>query len=113
MSFPAAAREALANTQLRANLGRATRTIRDKRARVVAELPDWEELRTAGAAAKDRALMRLDTELERLEAAVDGRGREGALGGRRRRGLFDRRRASRAPTASTSWSRSSRSPPTR
>ena len=70
MSFPAAAREALANTQLRANLGRATRTIRDKRARVVAELPDWEELRTAGAAAKDHALLRLDTELERLEAAV-------------------------------------------
>ncbi len=70
MSFPAAAREALADSQLRANLGRATRTIRDKRARVVDELPDWEELRAAGAAAKDRALARLDTELARLESAV-------------------------------------------
>ncbi|HEX2413840.1 MAG TPA: LutB/LldF family L-lactate oxidation iron-sulfur protein [Thermoleophilaceae bacterium] len=70
MSFPAAAREALADSQLRANLGRATRTIRDKRARVVGELPDWEELRAAGAAAKDRALRSLDSELERLERAV-------------------------------------------
>lgn len=34
-AFPAAARAALADPQLRANLARATRTIRDKRARVV------------------------------------------------------------------------------
>ena len=47
-SFPDAARWALADTQLRANLGHATRTIRAKRAAVVAELPDWEELREAG-----------------------------------------------------------------
>ena len=70
MSFPAAARRSLADTQLRANLARATTTIRDKRARVVGELPDWEELRAAGAAVKDRALLRLDEELERLEEAV-------------------------------------------
>jgi iron-sulfur cluster protein len=70
VSFPAKAREALADSQLRANLGRATRTIRDKRARVVGEVPDWEQLRSAGAAAKDRALGRLDSELERLESAV-------------------------------------------
>ena len=56
--FPAAARRSLADSQLRANLARATSTIRDKRARVVAELPDWEELRAAGAAIKDRALLR-------------------------------------------------------
>jgi L-lactate dehydrogenase complex protein LldF len=70
VSFPKAARIALADTQLRANLARATSTIRDKRARVVDELPDWEELRQAGTAAKDRALLGLDRELERLEAAV-------------------------------------------
>jgi iron-sulfur cluster protein len=70
VSFPKAARKALGDTQLRANLARATGTIRDKRARVVDELPDWEELRQAGAAAKDRALLRLGPELERLEAAV-------------------------------------------
>src|SRR5229473_204927 len=43
--FPVAARRALADTQLRRNLGKATRTIRAKRAAVVGELPDWEELR--------------------------------------------------------------------
>ena len=54
-SFPVAAREALADPQLRAQ-PRATRphTIRDKRAAVVAELPDWEQLRDAGRAIKDR-----------------------------------------------------------
>ena len=70
LSFPEAARRSLANTQLRANLARATTTIRDKRARVVGELPDWEELRAAGAAIKDEALLSLDEQLSRLEAAV-------------------------------------------
>jgi len=74
VSFPAAARRSLADTQLRANLARATTTIRDKRARVVGELPDWEELRAAGAAAKDEALLDLDTQLERLEQAVSAAG---------------------------------------
>ena len=74
MSFPAAARRSLADTQLRANLARATTTIRDKRARVVGELPDWEELRAAGAAAKDEALLGLDAQLERLEQAVSAAG---------------------------------------
>jgi L-lactate dehydrogenase complex protein LldF len=70
VTFPDAARVSLADTQLRANLARATTTIRDKRARVVGEVPDWEELRAAGAEAKDRTLLGLDAELERLEAAV-------------------------------------------
>ena len=48
-AFPIAAREALGDTQLRRNLAHATRTIRDKRAAVVAEVEDWEELRLAGA----------------------------------------------------------------
>jgi L-lactate dehydrogenase complex protein LldF len=74
VSFPEAARRSLADTQLRANLARATTTIRDKRARVVDELPDWEQLRAAGAQAKDRALLGLDTELERLEASVSAAG---------------------------------------
>ena len=70
MTFPTAAREALRDSQLRRNLGKATRTIRDKRATVVAELPDWEELRAAGEAIKDRTLLRLDSYLERLEESV-------------------------------------------
>jgi L-lactate dehydrogenase complex protein LldF len=73
-AFPAAARRALADSQLRANLARATSTIRAKRARVVGELPDWEELRAAGEAVKTATMARLDEHLERLEAEVTARG---------------------------------------
>ena len=72
--FPVAARAALADTQLRRNLGKATATIRAKRARVVAELPDWEGLRAAGQAIKARTLAGLDGYLEQLETAVTARG---------------------------------------
>ncbi len=72
--FPRAARTALADSQLRRNLGHATTTIRDKRARVVGEVPDWEALREAGAEIKDRALRHLDVHLERLEEAVQRAG---------------------------------------
>jgi L-lactate dehydrogenase complex protein LldF len=73
-SFPAAARTALADSQLRRNLGYATRTIRTKRASVVAELDDWEQLRLAGEALKTATMARLDEHLERLEHAVQARG---------------------------------------
>ncbi len=72
--FPVAARRALADTQLRHNLGNATRTIRAKRARVVAELPDWEALRDAGQAVKADAMAHLDSYLEQLETNVTLRG---------------------------------------
>jgi L-lactate dehydrogenase complex protein LldF len=72
--FPAAARDALKDTQLRHNLGLATSTIRDRRARAVAELPDWEELREAGAALKRRVLRNLDGYLLEFEAAVERAG---------------------------------------
>jgi L-lactate dehydrogenase complex protein LldF len=72
--FPVAARAALADTQLRRNLGRATRTIRAKRAAVVAELPDWEELRAAGQAIKEHTLAHLDSYLEQLEDQVTAHG---------------------------------------
>jgi L-lactate dehydrogenase complex protein LldF len=65
--FPEAARRALADTQQRRNLGKATGTIRDKRARVVDELPDWEGLREAGRALKAATLANLDTLLVDLE----------------------------------------------
>jgi L-lactate dehydrogenase complex protein LldF len=68
--FPEAARRELANPQLRANLAKATTTIRAKRARVVAELPDWEQLRDAGAAIKARAMATLPEQLELLERNV-------------------------------------------
>jgi L-lactate dehydrogenase complex protein LldF len=72
--FPKAARKALANEQLRANLGRATSTIRTKRAAVVAERADWEALRLAGAAIKDEVLRDLPALLEQLETAVTAAG---------------------------------------
>ncbi len=68
--FPEAARMALADTQLRQNLARATTTIREKRARAVAERPDWEELRLAAAAVKDTVLANLPDLLEQFEAAA-------------------------------------------
>lgn len=69
-SFPEAAREAVNDRQLRSNLAGATRTIRDKRARVVAELPDWDQLRAAGAAIKDDVLRNLELYLCQLEEQV-------------------------------------------
>jgi L-lactate dehydrogenase complex protein LldF len=69
-SFPAAAARELANPQLRENLRNATTTIRAKRERAVAELPDWDALRDAGAAIKADVLSRLDELLEQFEAAV-------------------------------------------
>lgn len=73
-SFPRAAARAVDDAQLRHNLRTATHTIRDKRAAVVGEVPDWAELRAAGAAIKEHTLRHLDTYLERLEAAVTAAG---------------------------------------
>jgi L-lactate dehydrogenase complex protein LldF len=72
--FQTTAKIALADTQLRRNLGKATQTIRDKRASVVGEMPDWEELREAGRAIKERTLRHLDTYLLQLEASVQRAG---------------------------------------
>ncbi len=72
--FPQAARTALANSQLRHNLAHATHAIRAKRAEAVAEVPDWEALREAGRAVKERVLRHLDQYLLELEAAVQRAG---------------------------------------
>jgi L-lactate dehydrogenase complex protein LldF len=72
--FPVAAAAALGNTQLRRNLGRATATIRAKRAAVVSELPDWEQLRDAGQSIKAHTVAQLDSYLEELERQVTARG---------------------------------------
>lgn len=69
-AFPEAAHEAVGNTTLRANLRHATHTIRDKRARAVAELDDWAELREAGRRVKDHTLRHLDRYLVQLEESV-------------------------------------------
>ena len=72
--FPDAARKALRDGQLRANLGHATTTIRGKRAAVVGEVPDWEQLRAAGKAVKAATMARLDELLVQLEEQVTARG---------------------------------------
>ncbi|THV11270.1 lactate utilization protein [Nocardioides caeni] len=79
--FPVAAREALGDAQLRHNLAHATGTIRGKRLRLIDEVnastPEgtaWEELRLAGAAVKERALLSLGDQLEQLEANLVANG---------------------------------------
>ena len=72
--FPAAARLELVNPQLRTNLRNATNTIREKRAGVVAELPDWEELREAGRTIKADVLLRLEEYLLQFESAAQAAG---------------------------------------
>src|SRR3954452_11997502 len=73
-AFPTAARAALADTQLRNNLAHATATIRAKRAKVVGEVEDWEQLRLAGAAIKDNTLLNLEEHLLRLEETLTAAG---------------------------------------
>ncbi|MFI9639207.1 lactate utilization protein B [Micromonospora sp. NPDC051925] len=72
--FPRAAAGELGDVQLRANLGRATRTIRDKRAAVVAEVPDWERLRDRAARVKDDVIDRLPHLLAQFERAATAAG---------------------------------------
>ena len=66
-SFPAAAKELLQNTQLRHNVRHATSVIRRKRAAVVAEQTDWEQLRDSGHEIKEHTLRYLDFYLEEFE----------------------------------------------
>ena len=73
-SFQHAASAALANPRVRANIRHATTAIRSKRAAVVAEVPDWELLRAAGAAIKDQALNNLGAVLVELESSVQAAG---------------------------------------
>ncbi|WP_405782962.1 LutB/LldF family L-lactate oxidation iron-sulfur protein [Streptomyces sp. NBC_00859] len=73
-SFPVAAGEAVHNETLRGNLRHATHTIRDKRAKAVAELADWAQLREAGKQIKDRTLRHLDDYLVQLEESVTAAG---------------------------------------
>nr|WP_228561617.1 hypothetical protein [Catenulispora rubra] len=55
-AFPKAAGVAVRDTTLLGNPRHATYTIRDKRAKAVAELSDWSELREAGKQVKDHKL---------------------------------------------------------
>jgi L-lactate dehydrogenase complex protein LldF len=72
--FQRAAKTALGNSVQRRNLAHATGIIRSKRASVVGELDNWEELRLAAEAVKDRALLQLDRHLETFEANATAAG---------------------------------------
>jgi len=72
--FPIAAKKALADSQLRGNIRNATHTIRTKRARVCAELDDFEQLRQAGADIKDDVLRNLGRYLEQVEESLTAAG---------------------------------------
>ena len=65
--FPKYAKEELKNEQLRSNLRFVTHAIRNKRARVTAELPDWQELRNTGEGVKNYVLANLPELLEQFE----------------------------------------------
>ena len=69
-TFEESAKESLSDSQLRRNLGKATQTIRRKRADAVDEMPDWEGLREAGRALKERVMRHLDEYLLQLEESV-------------------------------------------
>jgi L-lactate dehydrogenase complex protein LldF len=66
-TFPQAALPILRNAQLRKNVAHATDVIQAKRARLVAEKTDWQDLRTAAAAIKDDVLGHLDRYLVEFE----------------------------------------------
>jgi L-lactate dehydrogenase complex protein LldF len=68
-AFAAAAKDLLQNQQLRRNVRHATEVIRNKRAKVVAETPDWQELREAARRIKNHVLHHLDEYLEQFERA--------------------------------------------
>ncbi len=70
-AFEKTARKYLDDAQLRRNLGHATRTIRNKREKVVGEMPDWEQLREAGRQIKQNVMLNLDRYLLQLEESVE------------------------------------------
>ena len=65
--FPKYAKEELKNEQLRSNLRFVTHAIRNKRAKVTGELPDWQDLRDTGESVKNYVLANLPELLEQFE----------------------------------------------
>jgi L-lactate dehydrogenase complex protein LldF len=59
---------------LRKNVRHATKVIQTKRARVVDEMPDWQELREAGRQIRNHTLRHLDFYLEQFEQNCEAAG---------------------------------------
>src|SRR5579862_5289675 len=62
-----AARAAMGDGQLRRNVRHATDVIQAERARVVGEMPDWQELREAGKQIRQHTMEHLDFYLKEFE----------------------------------------------
>ncbi len=73
-NFPSAAHEMLQDSQLRKNVRHATNVVSAKRAKVVAEMPDWQQLRDTGSAIRQHTLDHLDEYLLQFEAACTAAG---------------------------------------
>src|SRR3981189_2128702 len=67
-AFPIAAKTALGDVQLRKNVRHATDVIQAKRARVVGEMPDWEELVDVCKRRRRHTMRHLDFYLQQFEA---------------------------------------------
>jgi L-lactate dehydrogenase complex protein LldF len=72
--FQTAAKTLVQNTQVRHNVKRATGVIRNKRAKVVDEMPDWEQLRESGHEIKQHVMRHLDFYLEQFETNCQAAG---------------------------------------
>jgi len=72
--FPKAVLPVLRNPQLRKNVAHAIDVIQFKRAKLVAEKTDWQELRAAASAIRAHALDHLGEYLEQFEARCTGAG---------------------------------------
>jgi L-lactate dehydrogenase complex protein LldF len=66
-TFPMAAKSAMKDAQLRRNVHHATEVIQAKRARVVGEMLDWQELREAGRQIRQHTMEHLDFYLQEFE----------------------------------------------
>jgi L-lactate dehydrogenase complex protein LldF len=65
--FQVAAKTLMGDSQLRKNVRHATKVIQTKRAKVVAEMPDWQQLREAGKQIRQHTMRHLDFYLEQFE----------------------------------------------
>lgn len=66
-SFQVAAKRLLRDSQVRKNVRHATNVIQNKRARVVDEMPDWQELRESGRQIRTHTLTHLGFYLQQFE----------------------------------------------
>ena len=106
--FPMAAKAMLGDAQLRNNVRHATEVIQAKRARVVGETADWQQLREAGKQIRRHTMQYLDVYLEQFETNCTQAGGVVHWGARCRGGRGALSPSWRGPQARPRSSRSSR-----